>query len=94
MERLNAVDTCAMRILEPQELADDPHVQAREMVLELQHPEIGPVRQIGFGLKFSETPSKFRSFAPALGEHTTDVLSKLGFAPDKISALRSEGVVG
>ncbi|MCX6020951.1 MAG: CaiB/BaiF CoA-transferase family protein [Chloroflexi bacterium] len=93
MEYLNSVDLCAMRVLEPEELADDPHVQAREMVLELQHPEIGPVKQVGFGIKFSETPSQFRSFAPALGQHTTDVLSELGFAPDKISELRSEGVV-
>ena len=82
-----------MRILAMDEMADDPHVRARGMIMELQHPKIGRVKQMGSAIKFSETPSSFRSFAPARGEHTDAVLKELGYATDQVAALRDDGVV-
>ena len=92
-EALNRHDLCAMRILAMDEMADDPHVRARGMIMELQHPKIGRVKQMGSAIKFSETPSSFRSFAPARGEHTDAVLKELGYATDQVAALRDDGVV-
>ncbi|MEE8347556.1 MAG: CaiB/BaiF CoA-transferase family protein [Dehalococcoidia bacterium] len=92
-EALNKHDLCAMRILGIDEMADDPHVQARGMIMELDHPKMGRVKQVGSAIKFSETPSSFRSFAPAKGEHTDEVLTELGFGSDGIAALRADGVV-
>jgi alpha-methylacyl-CoA racemase len=56
------------------ELHSDPHLQAREMVLEEEHPIAGKFRSIGVPLKFSETPAKPSWVAPDLGADTEDVL--------------------
>ncbi len=92
-EVLNKHDLCAMRVLGIDEMADDPHVQSRGMIMELDHPKLGHVKQVGSAIKFSESPSSFRSFAPAKGEHTDAILTELGFGSDGIGALRNDGVV-
>lgn len=72
----------------------DPHVRAREMVVEVEHPKAGTVRTPGFPIKFSKTPGKIRKVAPLLGQHTEEVLSRLlGYSRDKIDRLREEKVV-
>ena len=48
----------------------DPQTIAREMVVELDHPTAGPVKAIGFPVKFSDTPGKVRKAAPVFGEDT------------------------
>ena len=55
-----------------------PHVQAREMVIEVDHPEFGKVKQVGIGAKFSDTPGGVRRTGPARGEHTDEVLRRGG----------------
>ena len=92
-EALNQHDLCAMRILDAAEIVADPHVRAREMIIELQHPEMGPVKQIGSALKFSEGQSPFRFFAPGKGQNTDEVLAELGYGAEPIAALRADGVV-
>jgi crotonobetainyl-CoA:carnitine CoA-transferase CaiB-like acyl-CoA transferase len=64
------------------------------MVVELQHPQHGTVRQVGIGPKFSETPGSVRSLSPTPGEHTDAVLAGLGYAAPDIAALRKDSVVG
>ena len=54
---------------------------------------VGPVKQVGSAIKFSETPSTFRTFAPYKGQHTDEVLAELGYSADQIVALHAEGVV-
>ncbi len=71
----------------------DPHVQAREMVVELEHPTAGRVKNIGIPVKLSETPGAIRRPAPTLGQHTDEVLGELGLVPDEIVALRAARVV-
>lgn len=56
------------------ELHNDPHLQAREMILEDEHPKAGKFKSIGVPLKFSETPAKPSWSAPDLGEDTADIL--------------------
>jgi crotonobetainyl-CoA:carnitine CoA-transferase CaiB-like acyl-CoA transferase len=63
------------------------------MIIELQHPEMGPVKQIGSALKFSEGQSPFRFFASGKGQNTDEVLAELGYSPEPIAALRADGVV-
>jgi crotonobetainyl-CoA:carnitine CoA-transferase CaiB-like acyl-CoA transferase len=72
---------------------DDPQTKAREMVVEVDHSTLGPVRTIGLPVKFSDTPGKVARGAPLYGEHTRAVLTEYGFGDDEIAALEQEGAV-
>lgn len=76
------------------EVFADPQVQHRRMVMELEHPTEGKVRQVGIAIKLSDTPGEVRSFPPLLGQHTDEILSGLGYSQQKIAELRREGVAG
>jgi crotonobetainyl-CoA:carnitine CoA-transferase CaiB-like acyl-CoA transferase len=93
-EYLKQSDICAAPVYSLDEAAADPHNQARQMVVEVDHPRLGPVRQVGIGPKFSETPGRVRSTAPRAGQHTDEVLASLGYAPEQIDGLRASGAVG
>lgn len=71
----------------------DPQVLARDMVVEIDHPTAGPVKNIGVPVKLSETPGRIRRPAPTLGQHTDEVLSEIGFTAEDIAALRAARVV-
>ena len=61
-----------------QQVVDDPHTQAREMVVEMEHPEAGTVYGLGIPVKLSATPGSVRRPAPLLGQHTDEILAELG----------------
>ncbi len=63
----------------------DPHIQARGMVVETDHPTLGRIRTLGSALKMSETPPSVGRRAPLLGEHTREVLSEAGFDESEIA---------
>ena len=75
------------------EVYADPQVRARDMVVETEHPAAGRIRNIGIPVKLSETPGAFRRPAPALGEHTDEVLRELGVSDARAAALRASGAV-
>ncbi|MFN3974680.1 MAG: CaiB/BaiF CoA transferase family protein [Dehalococcoidia bacterium] len=70
------------------EVYKDPHVLARGMLIELEHPAAGKVPQIGVPVKFSLTPGRIARPAPMLGQHTQEVLQEAGFTYQEIEALR------
>lgn len=72
----------------------DPHVQSRDMAVELQHPKAGGIRNIGVAVKLSDTPGSVRTPAPLLGQHTDDVLAEFGYTDADIAALRQSGALG
>lgn len=55
----------------------EPQVDAREMLVHMQHEEIGDLRLVGSPLKFSDTPVAYKRPPPKLGEHTDEVLKEL-----------------
>ena len=63
----------------------------REMVVELEQPGLGTVRQLGVPVKLSRTPGAAERPAPALGEDTEEVLRESGFADEEIGALIKSG---
>ncbi len=68
-------------------------VREREMVVEVEQPELGPVRLLGAPVKLSRTPAEPTRAAPALGEHSEAVLSEAGFGEAEIAALLESGAV-
>jgi len=63
----------------------DPHIRARGMVVETDHPTLGRIRTLGSPLKMSATPPIVGRRAPLLGEHTREVLSEIGYTEEEIS---------
>jgi alpha-methylacyl-CoA racemase len=61
-----------------EDLENDPHLQARQMIIETEHPTAGKLKSIGVPLKFSETEAKPSWSAPILGEDTEAILRELG----------------
>jgi crotonobetainyl-CoA:carnitine CoA-transferase CaiB-like acyl-CoA transferase len=80
-------------VLDLDETLDSELVAARKMVIELEQPGIGPVKQVGFPIKLSRTPASVDRPAPALGEHTDHVLRSAGYGDDRIAKLKEDGVV-
>ena len=72
----------------------DPHVIARNMVVEMRHPTGEPVKVIANPVKLSATPPTYRSPPPVLGQHTTEVLGGLlGMdAAAEIAGLQEKGI--
>src|SRR5262245_51173662 len=86
-------DVCVGKLYEPEEMVRDPQVKARDMIVELHHPQHGAVKQFGQPIKLSDTPARLRTAAPATGEHTDDVLREMGLGEADIKALREKKVV-
>lgn len=76
------------------EVFSDLQVLHRQMMLELNHPVLGMVKQLGMSIKLSETPGQIRHLAPLPGEHTDQILTQLGYTEKEINELRKEGVLG
>ena len=75
------------------EAVRDPHLLHRKMVVEVKHPKLGKVKQLGIAIKLSDTPGQIRRPAPLLGEHTEEVLLGLGYSKADVARLKQAGVV-
>ncbi len=84
-------DCCIEPVLDLDEALASEQAKAREMVVELDQPEIGAVRQLGSPLKLSRTPAGIQRPAPALGEHTAEVLAEAGYSQGEIEAIFEAG---
>jgi crotonobetainyl-CoA:carnitine CoA-transferase CaiB-like acyl-CoA transferase len=86
-------DCCLEPVLDLEEALTHEQTIARQMVIEMDQPGMGPVRQAGFPIRLSRTPARIESTAPALGEQTDEVLKSIGYDEEGIESLRSQGVV-
>ena len=84
-------DCCIEPVLELDEALESELVQARGMVVEVEQPEIGPVRQLGLPLKLDRTPGDPTRPAPAFGEHTAAALAEAGYSEAEIAELFASG---
>lgn len=75
------------------QIAKHPQIEAREMLVEIRHPIMGPLKIQGVPIKMYGTPGGVRESSPLLGEHTEAVLSSVGIKPEELNALKGEGIV-
>jgi formyl-CoA transferase len=93
VERLNAVGIPTGPVLNVEQVFADPQVLARDMLVELPHPEIGTFRTTGLPIKLAATPGRIERRPPLLGEHTEEVLLACGLTRDAIADLRASAVI-
>ena len=93
LELLESAGVVAGPIYNMEQVYQDPQVLAREMLVETHDPELGTIRNIGVPVKLSATPGKIRRRAPALGQHSIEVLLENGFAREEVDSLLVDGVV-
>src|SRR5204862_536202 len=77
----------------PEEIADDPQVQALRMMTPMVHSITGPQRVVGPLIRMSETPTRASRPAPTLGGHTREVLLEAGLSDDEIQSLADAGII-
>jgi formyl-CoA transferase len=90
---LATADVPSGRIFTARDIADDPHYQARDMLLMQQTRAGENILVPGIVPKLSDTPGSIRSSAPDLGEDTESVLTELGFSTEQIRNLRERKVI-
>ena len=93
LELLDQAGVVAGPIYDMQQVYDDPQVNARNMVVDLEDDDLGVLRHIGVPVKLSETPGGVRNRAPALGEHSRKILEGVGYSADEIRGLINAGTV-
>ncbi|MBT2617235.1 MULTISPECIES: CaiB/BaiF CoA-transferase family protein [unclassified Bacillus (in: firmicutes)] len=94
VEILDAVGIPAGPVYQLSDLYADPHVSEREMLLSLQHPTLGEIKQVGIPIKLSDTPGELKTPPPLLGEHSNEILQELGYNEEDIIKLYNNGVSG
>ncbi|MFW2079532.1 CaiB/BaiF CoA transferase family protein [Acinetobacter guillouiae] len=72
---------------------NEPQVIAREMLVEMQHPQRKKLTVVGSPIKLSRTPVEYRNAPPLLGEHTQTILGRI-ISPAKLDELKAKGVIG
>ena len=85
-------------VKEVTELLEDPHLKVRNMVVDIDHPKMGPVKTFNLPIKFFDTTVGIEEgenpLDPSLGEHTAEVLqSILGITDDELVQLKKEGAI-
>jgi crotonobetainyl-CoA:carnitine CoA-transferase CaiB-like acyl-CoA transferase len=71
----------------------DPHIKARKMVVDIDHPKIGPMKTLGLPVKSTGDLTSIRHAAPWLGQHSRDIVKGLGYGDADIAAMFEAGVV-
>ena len=94
MKALDEVKVPCGPIMNIEQVANDPQVKSRNMIVEMEHPEFGRFIVPGVPIRFSETPASIKSFAPSLGEHNLEVYGQeLGLSREEVEELKNSGVI-
>ena len=76
-----------------EELCAHPQLEANEMIFTTEHPVRGEIKMLGNPVKLKKTPAHPQGPSPLLGQHTEDILLKLGYTAKDIADLEAEGVI-
>lgn len=93
LQQLEQAEVPSGRIYSVADMVNDPHFNARDMLLSTELPDGQVVKMPGIVPKLSETPGQIKWRGPELGEHTESVLKQYGYQAEEIESLRVSGVV-
>jgi formyl-CoA transferase len=93
MEVFERAEVTAAPVYDIDQFMADPHVIAREILVDLPDDELGRLPMHNVVPRLSDTPGRLRRPAPALGEHTAEILGLLGLARAEIEGLAREGII-
>ena len=92
VEKLDAAQVPGGPVYRYDQIMNDPHIKARQMVVDIDHPKIGPMKAIGLPIKSTGDLTAIRAPAPWLGQHSEEILRGMGYAPEEIETLFNDGV--
>jgi formyl-CoA transferase len=92
MEILAGAGVACGAVLDSSEVLGSEALRARGMVVELEHPDRGKFPMLGNPIRLSDSPTEVRP-APRLGEHTAEVLGRLGLSADEQAQLKRDGAI-
>lgn len=93
VEKLDAAAVPGGPVYRYDQILADPHIRAREMVEEIDHPKIGRMKMMGRPIKSTGDLTAIRKPAPWLGQHSAEVLLDLGYPDDEIEGLFAQSVI-
>jgi crotonobetainyl-CoA:carnitine CoA-transferase CaiB-like acyl-CoA transferase len=94
LDRLTSAGVPCAPILTRNQVIRAPQVEALGFVVETEHPKAGRLRQARNAPRFEGTPAVLRRPAPALGEHSEEILAEAGYSVEEIAGLKADGVIG
>jgi crotonobetainyl-CoA:carnitine CoA-transferase CaiB-like acyl-CoA transferase len=89
----SAAQAAVATVNDVSDIAEDPQYAALNTFVDVPDEELGSVTMQNVLFRLSETPGEIRWAGPSLGRHTDEVLTELGYAPERIGELRAHGVV-
>ena len=93
LELLRTAGVPSTPVLAMDAVIEEPQTKASGMLVSAPHPRLPDYRSIGLPIRWDGARPEVRRVPPALGEHSTDVLTWLGYTLDDVRALRARGVV-
>src|ERR1700722_5012154 len=93
LDRLTKAGVPCAPVLPRFQVTRAPQVAALGAVVETDHPRAGRLRQMRNAARFEGTPADLRRGAPALGEHSAEILAEAGYSAEEIAGLRADGVI-
>jgi crotonobetainyl-CoA:carnitine CoA-transferase CaiB-like acyl-CoA transferase len=75
------------------EIFECPHVAARQLLIDVPDPLIGPVKLVGPVARLSGSPTPLTNPAPLLGQHNAEILKELGYTDEQVGQMRADGII-
>ncbi|MCT4565991.1 MAG: CoA transferase [Maledivibacter sp.] len=80
-------------VMSVEEIMAHPQLKVRDMVVELEDPELGKFKTAGIPMKLEKTPGAILKPAPKLGQDSNEILKSLGYSEEEINRFHEKGIV-
>ena len=93
LELFDSADVPCAPVSRREEFMEDPQVLHNQMIVEMEDPQLGKMKQMGIPVTLTENPGRIKGPAPQLGEHNHTVLEQLGYSDERISQLVDKSII-